>query len=74
MSVIEQNKVIIEILKKYPQAVRAEKGEVKIGDIIVNHHKVPALYVTGDILKNFDEWDYSYYWIVAETIQKTPST
>ncbi|MCQ1058383.1 hypothetical protein LRP52_23980 [Photobacterium sp. ZSDE20] len=68
-------KCIDAILAVYPKAVRATANNIQVGDVLVNHIKVPALLITNEILSSdvmsleslIDSLTNSPFYIVART-------
>ncbi|MDA0146457.1 hypothetical protein OCT63_19710 [Vibrio sp. RW] len=66
-----------QILMMYPNAQRITSAEqVSVGDVVMNHPKIPAIYVTKEILehkKNQGD-DWSLFFIIAKTTQESKFT
>ncbi len=66
-----------QILMMYPHAQRITSiDQVSVGDVVMNHPKIPAIYVTKEILehkKNQGD-DLSFFFIIAKTTQESKFT
>jgi hypothetical protein len=60
----------LQILMMYPQAQRiTSKEQVSVGDVVINHPKIPAIFVTKEMLehKNNEPHSWEHFFIIAKT-------
>ncbi|MEZ9701564.1 hypothetical protein AB4455_06505 [Vibrio sp. 10N.261.46.E12] len=54
------------LLEMYPQAIKATKENVELGDVICNHIKCGCLVVTKEMM-SIPEQNYDFFYIVGKT-------
>ena len=59
-------KSVKELLEVYPNAIKANKENVELGDVICNHLKCGCLVVTKEMM-SFPGQDYDFFYIVGKT-------
>lgn len=45
----EQEKAALEILARYPQAIKVTEENLEVGDVVCNHPRVPCIFITEEI-------------------------
>ncbi|MDN2483842.1 hypothetical protein [Vibrio agarivorans] len=63
-----EKKVLQDIKTQFPYAIKANRSNVQVGDLLCNHKNVPLLLVTEDVLLNEDS--FQYWYIVGSTVRQ----
>lgn len=60
----------LEIMARYPKAIKCGKARISLGDVIINHPNVPPIHVTEENLINCNR-NMENFFIIANTLNNS---